>query len=195
MTNTNKAGIVILVVVIALFVVAIARGLTRGDTWNEQADDATIQGFLAAAPAGVQWLRGYGASRVPHIVAADILDWPAKAASLANGTSLKVQILKSADGSEYRFGVFRLVDVASTVGRLRIHYSSSCLPPSIDPGSAAGQELREQEVTLSYPAPPMDNESRCTDRDHACGRVTVFTCGGTLTMTCSALPGCEAALQ
>jgi hypothetical protein len=191
-----RVAIVLLLLVAIVFIFAVSKGLRREDD-KQSNDDRSVRNTVASVPNRLnrllQRLRRWGEGTVPKIGPADLLD-------LRTGTirvSFNVpRVTRISDSSEeYRQAIFRLTESAGTVSGLSVHYATMCLPKGVDEGSEAASRLRNQEQTLELPARRLDSDEICGDKDKACGKFTVFRCGGMFTFICPAGGVCEVALQ
>lgn len=175
--NNPRIIIVVLILIAILFVIGISYGLLRDDKESKY-DDASITAAVKDAPAFVKQLEAVLGSRGAKLTGKDFINAKYTAEPVKftanNIAPLSVEIRSS--GEAYRKAVFRLVGA----GRVDILYRNDC-PPQEVTDEDAKNKLKEQKLTLSGPAMPLNPDGSCQDDDKSCGKLTILKCGGTLT--------------
>jgi hypothetical protein len=144
-------------------------------------------------PGFVKGLGNLLDSQGPKLAVGDLTDVKSPPLTVPAGAVLVTHLRASDD--DYRKATFRLIDAGEISGKLEIHYQADCLPPRVDKESEAGRNMKDQKLELAYPVPKLASEDVCTDADKACGKLTIFKCGGTLNFACIGLSPCQVALR
>ena len=191
--------IVILIVIAILFAVGVGAGFLKQDDGSAPKDETGIKAALQEVPELITGLGGLLDGMGAKLKAEDLTDVQGQPLVqplvIQPGIALVAHVRASEKKSDdYRKAVFRVIDSNDASVGVEVRYQADCLPPKVANSNSA-EDMREQKLKLINAGMRLQKEDECKEEDKACGKLTVFKCGGTLSLSCSGPSPCKVELR
>lgn len=181
--------ILVLILIALLFALGIGAGF-----FNDDGSTPKDERALKEVPDFVKDLGSLLSGLGPKLEAEDLIDVKSHAITIEPGAVLVTRV-RASDDEDYRKATFRLIDTRDSSGRVQIRYQTSCVPPGLDKENEVERDPKDQKLELAYRVPRLESKDLCNDEDKACGKLTIFKCGGMLTFTCAGPSPCQVELR
>lgn len=183
MDKSRIVVILILILIAVLFAVGIGAGFLKDDDGSPPKDERGIKSALKEVPDFVAGLGKMLSERGPRLKAEDLIEVKSQPVTLQPGAVLVTRVRASED-DDYRRATFRLIETGG-ISAVQIGYEADCRPEGMD----------NQKLELVSSTARAQSENLCNDEDKACGKLTIFKCGGTLTIFCIGPSACQIQLR
>jgi hypothetical protein len=189
--------ILILIVIALLFAVGVGAGFLRKDDGSAPKDETGIKAALQEVPELITGLGGLLDGMGAKLKAEDLTDVQGQPLVqplvIQPGIALVTHV-RASEGDDYRKAVFRVIGPNDASVVVEVRYQADCLPPKVANSNSA-KDMRDQKLKLINAGMLLQKENECKEEDKACRKLTVFKCGGTLTLTCSGPSPCRVELR
>jgi len=186
--------IVILIVIALLFAVGVGAGFLRKDDGSAPKDESGIKSALQEVPELITGLGSLLDGMGAKLKAEDLTDVQGQPLVVQPGIALVTHV-RASEGDDYRKAVFRVIGSNDASVGVEVRYQADCLPPDVDPNSNSAKDMKDQKLKLSNAGTRLQSEKECNEEDKACGKLMVFKCGGTLSLTCIGPSPCKVELR